>query len=167
MGVRKDRYHRDSLELLYDYLRTYEKSKKPVEFEVYVDEVKAVSRTSDISSIIYHELLVNDETKVVSFILYRGKSNHNDKYLFYTGEIPKDKDVSEKEQEFLIKQRIEMERIRLEVEHLRKENGELKAKNKELKVAYKTIVREIEVLKSTSDKDFLNKISGLLNSILK
>ncbi|MCB9195526.1 MAG: hypothetical protein H6598_04815 [Flavobacteriales bacterium] len=53
----------------------------PMEYEIRIDGLKVVGRTSDLAKFYLHQKSLTDDSHEVKFLLYKGKSRNYDQYL--------------------------------------------------------------------------------------
>ncbi len=155
----KEKYSPEEVERIYEYLSVYHEKEQPIQYEIIVDNFKAVRRTEDLSMFHVFEKFVKPKTRSVEFILYTGNSNNNDKYMLYFGE-DEQKGLSGLEVEKRIQDGIDKEKRGWEFEQLRKENQDLKAEVNDQDKEIDQLEKEIERLEKEKE-DFISKQSPL------
>jgi hypothetical protein len=79
--VQKEKYSPSRIENLKLYLSKHAENGMASDYEILLDGLRVVPRTSDISYFDLFEDFVSAHSKCVEIILYRGKSNHNKMYI--------------------------------------------------------------------------------------
>ena len=155
----KEKYSPEEVERIYEYLSVYHEKDQPIQYEIIVDNFKAVRRTDDLSMFNVFEKFVKPKTKSVEFILYTGTSNNNDKYMLYFGE-DEQRGLSGLEVEKRIQDGIDKEKKGWEFEQLRKENQDLKSEVNEQDKEIDQLEKEIDRLEKEKE-DLIAKQSPL------
>lgn len=101
------------------------------DYEIYVDNLKAVPRTSDPQQFEKHSDFINADSRLVTVAMFKGASRNNEKFFFHIKGVPKKEsglsgipenmtlaEYDEKQRERFLKEK--------RFEELEKENGELK-----------------------------------------
>jgi DNA gyrase/topoisomerase IV subunit A len=102
-------------------------------FEIYVDDLKVVEKTSDMECFDEYKMFMDDDTRMLRIQLYTASydSPRNDKFIFSLNEQPKEhkkEELNGLEVENRINSAIEKERTRSENQSLHKELEETKEK---------------------------------------
>lgn len=155
----KEKYSAEEADRIYEYLNVYNDRGQPIQYEIIVDNFKAVRRTDDLSMFQVYENFIKPKTKSVEFLLFTGNSNNNDKYILYFGE-DEQKGLSGLEVEKRIQDGIDKEKRNWEFEQLRKENQELKTDIQEQDREIEGLEKEIERLERERE-DIISKQSPL------
>lgn len=155
----KEKYSPEEAERIYDYLKVYHDRGQPIQYEIIVDNFKAVRRTDDLSMFNVYENFIKPKTKSVEFLLFTGNSNNNDKYILFFGE-DEQKGLSGLEVEKRIQDGIDKEKRNWEFDQLRKENQELKEDLKDQDKEIEGLEKEIERLERERE-EMLSKQSPL------
>jgi hypothetical protein len=155
----KEKYSAEEAERIYEYLSVYSDRGQPIQYEIIVDNFKAVRRTDDLSMFHVYENFIKPKTKSVEFLLFTGNSNNNDKYMLYFGE-DEQKGLSGLEVEKRIQDGIDREKRNWEFDQLRKENQELKNDLNEQDKEIEGLEKEIERLERERE-EMISKQSPL------
>lgn len=132
MAVNHSNYEAGKIENLLQRIKNASLSEQKQEYEIYVDGMKVVPRTSDPQLFESHSDFINEDSNSMTVLLFKGGSRMNDKYFFYFKEVPK-KEVTLSGlpgnmtlSEYDAKQKEDfLKGVRLE--QLEKENSELKS----------------------------------------
>jgi hypothetical protein len=155
----KEKYSAEEAERIYEYLSVYHDRAQPIQYEIIVDNFKAVRRTDDLSMFHVYENFIKPKTKAVEFLLFTGNSNNNDKYILYFGE-DEQKGLSGLEVEKRIQDGIDREKRNWEFDQLRRENQELKEDLNQQDKEIEGLEKEIERLERERE-EMLSKQSPL------
>ena len=79
----EERYKQAKNEKLIQYLRLYSEKGQPDEYEVLIDNFKAVRRTNDPENFLMFRNFVSEDTRAIQVLLFSGSSNNNQKRIFY------------------------------------------------------------------------------------
>jgi len=145
MGLKaKEKYEQRKVDRLYDHLKLYHDKGRPIDFEIIVDDFKAIRRTNELDMFNAFESYVNAKTNIIEILLYAGSSNSYDKYTFIYGNSEESLDginlqekidagvaKKMKEQDFE-KLTTENKELKAEIEDLEKEVTRLERKNEQL-----------------------------------
>lgn len=154
-------YNSESLEMIQLYLRNQQNQGNPRDYEIRIDDLVVVRRTSDIAQFHVFKKSLTTSSNEVSFIIYKGKSRRYDKYLLVRNSNGSP-DPSMTSQEYInhkIAEALEKDRQEAKVSKLRQ-----RAKSQKAKISVlKDRVRELE-LKNKGDLNALLQLaSGYLN----
>ena len=157
--VENEKYSAHKINKLKDFLKRNVDNGKPIEYEIYVDGLKAVQRTNDPEHFDMHETFVDGDTKEVEILFYRGTSNYNDKRI-YTFREPHitHQGLSGLEVEVIVQETLEKAKKENEFKELKKENIELKEEIEELEEEIVGLEAAIEKYKEKESP--LNAILG-------
>ncbi|HMV10568.1 MAG TPA: hypothetical protein PK325_07825 [Cyclobacteriaceae bacterium] len=84
----EERYEPAKIEKLIQYLWFYSEKGQPVDYEILIDNFKAVRRTNDPENFLVFKNFIAEDTRVMQVLLFSGSSNNNEKRIFYFGEPP-------------------------------------------------------------------------------
>lgn len=158
----KEKYSQERLNKLYQYVKTYAERGNPVDYEIVVDNFKAVRRTDDPELFYMYEDFVGPATKGIEVIIYSGTSNNNDKYIFNFEE--NDNALNGLEVENRIKEHVSQERQKWDYEQLKKDCEEWKEYAKELEEDVDKLEKQLEEIRA--DQSPLHGILGEFGSSL-
>lgn len=148
----KQKYDPLKVSKLAEVLRLHHEKGNAMDYEIILDGLKVVRRTSDPQLFSLFENFVSADTRLLEVVLYPGASNNNEKHLFtFTEE--KEQGLSGIEIDHRIQEQVQKERKEWEFELLKKEHGELKEEVKELE-------EEVERLEKVNE-DLINAQSPL------
>lgn len=148
--ISKQKYDPAQVQKLADLVRLYRDREQPFDYEIVVDGLKVVRRTSDPEMFFVFENFVSADTKNVEVIFYNGNSNVNERRMFTFIDDEPEKGLSGVE----VESRIE-EKVRKEMEH-----DQLKRDNKELNNKVEELKKEIEDLEKVNE-ELINSQSPL------
>lgn len=86
MAILKEKYAGSKINLLYQLLQSDYEDGRPREYDISVDDLKVVRRTTDPEKFFTHEDFVSGETKYITIILYEGTSKRNTRHVYYLKE---------------------------------------------------------------------------------
>lgn len=175
MGIINEKYEQEKVNQLQEYLRQYAEREKPIDYEILVDGSTVVRRTDDPELFNLFEPFVNANTKCIVILLYKGKSNKNDRYIYRFNDsaeagllgLPAQKEKSVQSQ---INEAIEKERQKRELEDLLRENSELKDENQALEEEIEELETKVEELEAKQSplNGFLGDVgSSFVESFIK
>lgn len=131
MSIIRNPYSNAKIAQLRQLLYNNKESGKPIEYEIRIDELRVVPRTSDPEQFDNHEEFIDEHTQSVHVILYEGISRKNTRYIFNVKEEPKQEIkqpiLSGVEVDKMVSDKISQERKQWKQEQLEKENQTLKA----------------------------------------
>jgi hypothetical protein len=126
-------YSTERMSLLKQLLLNNAEAGKPSDYEIRVDDLKVVSRTSDPDQFDNYEEFVTGETRRVIVLIYDGTSRRNTRHTFILKEEDRnsrneEKGLSGVELDNVITQKLDEQKRQWKQELLEKENKELKKK---------------------------------------
>jgi hypothetical protein len=130
--ISKQKYDPAQVQKLADLVRLYRDREQPFDYEIIVDGLKVVRRTSDPEMFFIFENFVTADTKNVEIIFYSGNSNVNEKRMFTFIDEEPEKGLSGVEVDTRIQEKVDQQKKEWEFEQLRKSNKELLEKIGEL-----------------------------------
>jgi hypothetical protein len=133
----KQKYDAVQVQKLADLVGIYHERGQPFDYEILVDGLKVVRRTSDPEMFFIFENFITPDTKALEILFYKNDSNVNDKRMFTFGDYePEERGLSGVEVDARIregvKEGVESYKKESEYEKLRKENEELRQEVDEL-----------------------------------
>lgn len=88
----EERYEQAKIEKLIQYLRLYSEKGQPIDYEILIDNFKAVRRTNDPENFLLFKNFITTDTRFIQVLLFTGSSNNNEKRIFYFAEPPSGND---------------------------------------------------------------------------
>lgn len=82
MGIRKEKFSEEGIIRIKTHLLFYQEKSNPIDYEIEVDQFKAVRRTNDPEFFDYYKTFLDENTSEILIRLYCGKSNCCDKIIF-------------------------------------------------------------------------------------
>lgn len=82
MGIVKEKYSNSRLSMLQEVLTNDFLNDQARDFEIWVDDLKIIQRTSDAERFDSYEGFINAETKSITIVIYEKKSNRNTRFIF-------------------------------------------------------------------------------------
>lgn len=143
--ISKQKYDPAQVQKLADLVRLYRDREQPFDYEIIVDGLKVVRRTSDPEMFFIFENFVTADTKNLEIIFYSGNSNVNEKRMFTFIDEEPEKGLSGLEVETLIQERMGQQKKEIEFDQLKKDNKNLEDKVKELE-------KEVDELEKTNEE---------------
>jgi len=132
MAVNHSNYDAGKIENLLQRIKNAWETEQKQDYEIYVDGMKVVPRTANPQPFETHSDFINEDSRCMTILLFKGASRMNDKYFFYFKEVPKKEtslsglpgnmtlsEYDTKQKESFLKE------VRLD--QLEKENAELKS----------------------------------------
>jgi hypothetical protein len=172
--VSKEKYDPEQVEKLYDLVRLYHDKDKAFDYEIIVDKLRVVKRTSDPEMFYLFENFVGADTKAVEIVFYTGTSNVNERRIFSFIDEPEAAGLAGIDLQETMKYQLEEKKNEMlkEIRHeqVEKENQDLKSKISELETAIRELEKENEQLVGSQSplRPFLGEIgSSLLESFIR
>lgn len=165
--ISKQKYDPAQVQKLADLVRLYRDREQPFDYEIIVDGLKVVRRTSDPEMFFIFENFVTADTKNVEIIFYNGNSNVNEKRMFTFIDDEPEKGLSGVEVEARIEEKVRKE---MEYDQLKRDNKDLNNKVEELKKEVEDLERANEELINSQSplKGFLGEIgSSFVESFIR
>lgn len=131
-------YNEENIERIYQNLQNAHSQGTPIEYEIRLDSFISVRRTADLASFDLFKHDLHASTEQILFILYRGKSQHSDKYSLIK---PSDKSA--------LKLTTEDERLQLRIQAFEREQKAVTQKRR-LK-RHKSKIRKLKRVIHTQD----------------
>lgn len=135
MAIVKEKYSAQKINLLFQLLQGDYEEGHPREYDITVDDLKVVRRTTDPDRFFSHEDFINEETKFVTISLYEGTSKRNTRYVYSLAGINEDEKSTLSGFETAMNEKLENQKKDWAYEQLQRENEELEYELKE-QVAY-------------------------------
>lgn len=126
MAIVKEKYTGQKINLLYQLLQSDYEDGRPREYDISVDDLKVVRRTTDPEKFFTHEDFVSGETKYITITLYEGTSKRNTRHVYYLKEGAEEKKATLSGIEQTVNEKLLAQRRQWDFEQLQKENEELK-----------------------------------------
>jgi hypothetical protein len=82
------KYSPEGVEFIHRMLLNHVQSGRKPQFEIFVDNLPIVPRTDNIDLFQAYGNHIGSDSRELKIIVYQGKSNHNDKYIFRLGDDP-------------------------------------------------------------------------------
>jgi hypothetical protein len=83
-NITTEKYSLPRIERIRHYLESCAEKEKPKFYEIFVDNLKAVEKTNDLSAFDEYKMYIDDDTQMVKMLIYTGSENspRNDKFIF-------------------------------------------------------------------------------------
>ncbi len=163
----KFKYDAEMVDTIYQQLKTCEEAGEPMEYEIRVDQHRAVPRTKKVALFYSFDPFVKPTTRSIEIIYYSGESNFNERYIFWfegTGTSGESTEgLSGFEPEIKIRERVNKE---YELKSLLKEKEDLLDEIAELEEDLDESEEENEKLKNALDEERA-KSSDMWNVLFK
>lgn len=176
--ITQEKYDLVKIERLKHYLESAHEKGRPKFYEVFVDNLKAVDKTSDPDAFDEYLVYMGEDTRMVKVLIYTSTEvcPRNDKFLFTL--TPQDKEKEEKrrgelsgiEIEEKIHSVVQQERDKMNTELLKKEIERLEADLEETEQYVEELEKKLEETKNTkaTAKENLGEVVSLaLESIVR
>lgn len=168
MAIIKEVYSSTRVNLIYQLLRNEADNGTPKEYDVRVDELKVVSRTSDPERFHGHEEFVLPETRSIVINIYDGTSNRCNRYnLLLREEDPSQQELSGIEKS--INTKMLQERKKWEFDKLKEDYDDLKeqlGEAEEYAEQLKGKIEQLEAEKSTKSNKITETLIGLAGAFI-
>jgi hypothetical protein len=130
----RESYSIERIEELYEYLTFQSESGQPVDYEIRIDHLIAVRRTSDPERFHDFEPQLKETTSELRIVMFKGTSRKSDIYCFVLREIAEPQSFQQ-QLEQAVKREKEALLIRLEMDYLQRKIKDQKQMIKDLKRA--------------------------------
>lgn len=173
--INKQKYDPAQVQKLADIIRIYHEKGQPIDYEIAVDGLKVVRRTSDPEMFFLFENFVGADTKAVEIIFYTGTSNVNERRLFsFVDDVVEEKGLSGIEVQAQLKEQLGEQKKELlkelQYDQLITENKELKDEVAELEKEVEQLEKDKQALLDSQSplKGFLGEVgSSLVESFIR
>lgn len=125
MAIVKEKYAGAKINLLHQLLQSDYEDGRPREYDICVDDLKVVRRTTDPEKFFSHEDFINADTRHLTITLYEGGSKRNTRYVYYLKEGDEEK-ATLSGIESTMNEKLVQHRQQWDFEQLQKENQDLK-----------------------------------------
>jgi hypothetical protein len=125
MAIVKEKYAGAKINLLHQLLQSDYEDGRPREYDICVDDLKVVRRTTDPEKFFSHEDFINADTRHLTITLYEGGSKRNTRYVYYLKEGDEEK-ATLSGIENTMNEKLLQQRQQWDFEQLQKENQDLK-----------------------------------------
>ncbi|WP_142683023.1 hypothetical protein [Chitinophaga polysaccharea] len=161
MSIVKEKYGSNRVNLIYQILCNEAEQGQPKEYDVRIDELKVISRTSDPERFFQHEDFIQPETRCITICLYDGSSRRCTRYVLLLKEEEQTIKGTLDGIEHTINEKLQQERKQWEYEQLKGENEELKRQLDEAEEYQEQLQDTIQKLQ-TEKGTTTNKITDTL-----
>jgi len=172
----QEKYDLVKIEKLKHYLESANEKGKPKFYEIFVDNLKAVDKTSDPDAFDEYLVYMSEDTRMVKVLIYTSTEScpRNDKFLFTVTSSEKDEkkkqELSGIEIEEKIHSVVQMERDKMSTELMKKEIDRLKGELNESEEYIEELEKKLEetrALKATSKENLGEVFSIALENIVR
>jgi hypothetical protein len=165
MPVTTEPYNQAKIDSIANLLAVNSEQGIPTDFEIFVDTLKVIPRTSNYERFDTYGDFVNAETKSVTIVLFNGQSNRNDKYIFRLKKEDAQEGLNGFDVDHKISEKLTAERKKWEFEQLQEKYD---AQGKELKEANQYIDELEDMLEKSKNRKFhLGNVNlGELGSVM-
>ena len=155
--ITQEKYDLVKIEKLKHYLESAHEKGKPKFYEIFVDNLKAVDKTSDPDVFDEYLVYMGEDTRMVKVLIYTSTENcpRNDKFLFTVTSSEKDKEEKRKQElsgvevEEKIHAVVQQERDKMNTELYKKEIERLKGELAESEEYIDELEKKLEETKAT------------------
>ena len=126
MAIVNQKYNGAKINLLHQVLQSDAEEGRPREYDIIVDDLKVVRRTTDPDKFFLHEDFISGETKTVIITIYEGTSKRSTRYFFALKEGEEQEKATLSGIENVMNEKMLQQRKAWEYEQLQKELEELK-----------------------------------------
>lgn len=130
MAIVKEKYTAQKINLLFQLLQSDHEDGRPREYDICVDDLKVVRRTTDPEKFFAHEDFINEGTSYITITLYEGTSKRNTRYV-YNMKDGEDEKTTLSGIDQTLNDKINAQRKQWDFEQLQKENEDLKGELEE------------------------------------
>jgi hypothetical protein len=165
MPVTTEPYNQAKIDSIANLLAVNGEQGMPTDFEIFVDTLKVIPRTSNYERFDAYGDFVNADTKSVTIVLFNGQSNRNDKYIFRLKKEEAQEGLNGLDVDHKISEKLTAERKKWEFEQLQEKYN---AQGKELKEANQYIEELEDMLEKHKNRKFhLGNVNlGELGSVM-
>lgn len=176
--ITQEKYDLVKIERLKHYLESSHEKGKPKFYEIFVDNLKAVDKTSDPDQFDEYLVYMSEDTRMVKVLIYTSTENcpRNDKFLFTVTSPEKEREEKRKQElsgieiEEKIHSVVQQERDKMNTELLKKEIERLQQEleeSEEYAEELENKLEEVRASKATSKESFGEVISLALESMVR
>lgn len=169
--ITQEKYDLVKIERLKHFLESAYEKGKPKFYEVFVDNLKAVDKTSDPEAFDEYLVYMSDDTRMVKVLIYTSTENcpRNDKFIFTVTSPEKERDERRKQElsgieiEEKIHSVVQQEREKMNTELLKKEIAQLKEELEESDTYIEQLEKKLEETRNTkaTAKENLGEVFSL------
>ncbi|WP_132051851.1 hypothetical protein [Pseudocnuella soli] len=169
--ITQEKYDLVKIERLKHFLESAYEKGKPKFYEVFVDNLKAVDKTSDPEVFDEYLVYMGEDTRMVKILIYTSTENcpRNDKFIFTVTSPEKERDERRKQElsgieiEEKIHSVVQQEREKMNTELLRKEIAQLKEELEESDTYIEQLEKKLEETRNTkvTAKENLGEVFSL------
>jgi hypothetical protein len=165
MPVTTEPYNQAKIDSIANLLAVNGEQGMPTDFEIFVDTLKVIPRTSNYERFDTYGDFVNADTKSVTIVLFNGQSNRNDKYIFRLKKEEVQEGLNGFDVDHKISEKLTAERKKWEFEQLQEKYN---VQGKELKEANQYIDELEDMLEKHKNRKFhLGNVNlGELGSVM-
>ena len=145
MSFKNQKYSEDKMNKHLEYLKMYEAEGEPLDYEIQIDGMKAIRRTSNTNRFPLFENFIHEDTQKVELFIFQGTSNHNDKYIYYLKDAPQE-DQSLGDIDHRIEEKVKEAERKWQFSQLQDRNIALEKEVKDLESEIATLEKENEAI---------------------
>lgn len=176
--ITQEKYDLVKIERLKHYLESSHEKGKSKFYEIFVDNLKAVDKTSDPDQFDEYLVYMSEDTRMVKVLIYTSTENcpRNDKFLFTVTSPDREREEKRKQElsgieiEEKIHSVVQQERDKMNTELLKKEIEELQQELDEQQEYIDDLEKKLEetrALKATSKESFGEVLSLAFENIVR
>jgi hypothetical protein len=176
--ITQEKYDLVKIERLKHFLESATEKGRPKFYEVFVDNLKAVDKTSDPEAFDEYLVYMSDDTRMVKVLIYTSTENcpRNDKFIFTVTSQEKERDDKRRQElsgfeiEEKIQSVVQQEREKMNTELLKKELQEIKEELEEAETYIEDLEKKLVEAKNTkvsAKENFGEVVSLALESIVR
>lgn len=167
----KQKYNPSRIQLLYQVLVTSQQQGIAKDYDITVDGLKVVQRTSDPDHFYKHEDFILPETEAIEITIYEGTSNRNSRYHFSLNEQETDKKSQSLDGfEKMVEDKLDKERQKWNIIQLKKEKEELEQQLEDSEKYVRQLEEKITALKEKkfdAGKNLGAMLTGVVQTLVK
>lgn len=176
--ITQEKYDLVKIERLKHYLESAAEKGKPKFYEVFVDNLKAVDKTSDPQAFDEYLVYMSEDTRMLKVLIYTSTENcpRNDKFIFTVTSPEKERDEKRRQElsgfeiEEKIQSVVQQEREKMNTELLKKELQETQEDLEEAETYIEQLEKQLVEAKNTkvsAKENFGEVVSLALESIVR
>jgi len=176
--ITQEKYDLVKIERLKHYLESATEKGKPKFYEVFVDNLKAVDKTSDPEAFDEYLVYMSEDTRMVKVLIYTSTENcpRNDKFIFTVTSPDKERDERRRQElsgfeiEEKIQSVVQQERDKMNTELLKKELAETEEELEEAEKYIAELEKQLIEAKNTkvsAKENFGEVVSLALESMIR
>ncbi len=145
MSFKNQKYSEEKMNKHLEYLKMYEAEGEPLDYEILIDGMKAIRRTSNTNRFPLFSHFIHEDTQKIELFIFQGTSNHNDKYIYYLKDAPQE-DQSLGDIDHRIEEKVKEAERKWQFTQLQERNTTLEKEIKDLEAEVASLEKENEAI---------------------